>query len=76
MGNRLTVMKILKKRLREEKFFIKSIGNYNDLVNTLGGVEITEQDKINAINDIKQLEFLIEKLREFTKPTNQHPGQL
>ena len=73
MGKRLTIMKILNKRLREEKSFIKSIGKYNDLVNTLGGVEITEQDKINAINDIKQLEFLIEKLREFTKPLNQQP---
>lgn len=66
MGNRVTVMRMLRNRLAEAKSSYKHSFEYEDLVNVLGGDNSKEpQHRVNMKTDIEQLEFLIEKLTEY-----------
>lgn len=59
---RQTVLKMLNKRLADSKHNLKLSYEYDDLVNVLGGCNISEQYRINLKNDIDQLNFLKECL--------------
>jgi hypothetical protein len=65
---RITVLKMLNKRLSESKHSINVSHQYEDLVNVLGGDNSKEkQHRINMQNDINELEYLITCLKERNK---------
>lgn len=62
---RITVLRMLKKRLAESKHSINVSHQYEDLVNVLGGDNSNElQHRKNMQKDINELEFLITCLKE------------
>lgn len=65
---RITVLKMLNKRLSESKHSINVSHQYEDLVNVLGGDNSKEkQHRINMQKDINELEYLITCLKERNK---------
>lgn len=61
---RLTVLRMLKKRLSESKHSIKISHEYEHLVNVLGGDNSNEsQHRKNMQTDIDELEFVINCLK-------------
>ncbi len=63
---RISVHKMLKKRLVESKTSIGISHQYEHLVNVLGGDNSKEdQHRINMQKDIEQLEFLLGQLEKF-----------
>jgi hypothetical protein len=65
---RITVLKMLNKRLSESKHSINVSHQYEDMVNVLGGDNSKEkQHRINMQNDINELEYLITCLKERNK---------
>ena len=62
---RLSVLRMLKKRLAESKHSINVSYEYEDLVNVLGGDNSKEpQHRKNMQKDIDELEFLITCLKD------------
>jgi hypothetical protein len=62
---RITVLRMLKKRLAESKYTINVSYQYEDLINVLGGDNSKEpQHRKNMEKDINELEFLITCLKE------------
>lgn len=63
---RISVHKMLKRRLANSKASIKNSYHYEDLVNVLAGDNSKEnQHRINMQKDIEQLEFLLQQLETF-----------
>ncbi len=56
---RITVMRMLRKRLRDQKAGLELSNEYEDMVEKFGSVNPGEQYRINLLTDIQQLEFLI-----------------
>lgn len=63
---RISVHKMLKRRLADSKASINTSFQYEHLVNVLGGDNSKEdQHRINMQKDIEQLEFLLGQLEKF-----------
>ena len=62
---RITVLRMLKKRLAESKFSIKTSYQFEDLVQVYGGDSSqVNQHRINMQKDVNELEFLIKCLKD------------
>ena len=71
MGKRITVSKMLTKRLAESKLSLKLSAEYNDLTDVLGGIvadpKTEEQYRKNKLKDIEEIEYLLHCLKNRTK---------
>ena len=67
---RQTVLRMLKNRLFDAQWSIKAGKEHDGLTNILGDTEFPEQFYINIQNDINELEYLIECLKEYKLKTN------
>lgn len=68
MSNRLTVMRMLKKRLTESKTSLQASVYYEEMTNVYGGMwnkKVEDQFRKNMVTDVEQLESLIAYLKSF-----------
>jgi len=68
---RITVLKMLNKRLSESKLSINTSYIYEELVNVCGGDNSKEdQHRLNMKKDIEQLEICINALNNYERNAN------
>ena len=72
---RQTVLRMLKNRLFDAQWSIKAGKEHDDLSNVLGGRDSPDQFYINITTDIKELEYLINCLKEYKLKNQQHGSE-